>query len=278
MNQPKKIPSTRKKKTSEKDPYEEPTPYLNPNHKLANVKINGVWHHYNDEGVMVVSNPKNQLIPVALFVRVSKKSQNYDRQVADLLPVAKRQDWTVTHIIEEKGSATKRRLANRPELTKLLELCRSGAIKKVLVTEFSRLGRLRGETPQVIDEITELGVSIYAHNLGMETLLFNGRINPGTAMVRAIMVEMAAQEVERSSERIISGQQKAVLDGKHIGRPKGSIKSDHSLLKEYSSIVGDLRKGDSIRRIASYREVSKATVEKVKAAWLRTNPPTAESV
>jgi DNA invertase Pin-like site-specific DNA recombinase len=203
--------------------------------------------------------------PVTLFVRVSNSSQNYDRQVSDLTRVAKRRGWTVTHIIHEKGSATKRKLAARPELQELLVLTASGQIKKVLVTEFSRLGRLRGETPMVMQQITEHGVSIYADNIGMETLLDNGRINPATAMVMAVMNEMYAQETERNSERIISGQQEAKKKGKHIGRPAGSTKTDQALLDQYPGVVKDLRDGLSIRRIAAFRDVAKSTVEKVKA-------------
>ena len=81
------------------------------------------------------------LTPVALFVRVSTKSQSYDRQIADLTAVAQRQAYQVIQVISETGSATKRRNIDRPEIEQLLELCRSGSIKKVLVSEFSRLGR-----------------------------------------------------------------------------------------------------------------------------------------
>lgn len=215
------------------------------------------------------SNPQAVGKTVALFVRVSKQSQHYDRQVSDLTAVAKAKNWTVLHIIHEKGSATKRRLTSRPELQQLLTLCQSGQIGKVLVTEFSRLGRLRGETPMVMQQIAEYGVSIYAHNIGLETLLDTGRINPATAMIQAVMNEMYAQETERSSERIISGQQEAKRKGTHIGRPTGTTKSDRKLLDEYPFVVKDLRDGISIRRIANFRDVAKSTVEKVKGAVAR---------
>lgn len=39
---------------------------------------------------------------------------------------------------------------DRPELDNLLDLCRSKIIRKVLVTEFSRLGRRRSETPALM--------------------------------------------------------------------------------------------------------------------------------
>lgn len=41
------------------------------------------------------------MIPVALFVRVSTKEQDYARQVADLTAHAERQGYEIVHIIHE---------------------------------------------------------------------------------------------------------------------------------------------------------------------------------
>ena len=135
------------------------------------------------------------MIPVALVVRVSTKEQDYSessdrRQVADLTTYAKRQDYEIVHIIHETGSATKRSNRDggpfdRPEFDNLLDLSRKKSIRKVLVTEFSRLGRRRSETPALMEAITQEGVSIYAHNLGLETLLANGKRNPVAGIVIA---------------------------------------------------------------------------------------------
>ncbi|QJW88367.1 recombinase family protein [Spirosoma taeanense] len=159
------------------------------------------------------------MIPVALFVRVSTKEQAYSRQVADLTACADKQGYYIAHIIHETGSATKHSNVDRPELDKLLNLCRTKAIKKVLVTEFSRLGRRRSETPALMEVITEAGVSIYAHNLGLETLLANGKRNPVAGIVIAVMIEIDAMETERLSERIMSGLAEAQRRGKQLGRP-----------------------------------------------------------
>ncbi|WP_186742375.1 recombinase family protein [Spirosoma utsteinense] len=129
------------------------------------------------------------MTPVALFVRVSTKEQDYARQVADLTAHTERQGYEIVHIIHETGSATKRSNVDRPELDKLLDLCRRKLIRKVLVTEFSRLGRRRSETPALMEAITQAGVSIYAHNLGLETLLANGKRNPVASIVIAVMIE-----------------------------------------------------------------------------------------
>lgn len=205
-------------------------------------------------------------IPVALFVRVSTKEQDYARQIADLTAYANKQGYHIAHIVHETGSATKRSNVDRPELEKLLKLCKTKAIKKVLVTEFSRLGRRRSETPALMEAITEAGVSIYAHNLGLETLLANGKRNPVASIVIAVMIEIDAMETERLSERILSGLAEARRRGKQLGRPKGSIKQQNQLLVDYAMVAKDLRKGLSIRQTAVLRQVSTDTVQRVKRA------------
>lgn len=207
------------------------------------------------------------MIPVALFVRVSTKEQDYSRQVADLTAYARRQEYHITQVIHETGSATRRSNVDRPELDQLLQLCLTKAIKKVLVTEFSRLGRRRSETPALMEAITQAGVSIYAHNLGLETLLPNGRRNPVASIVIAVMIEIDAMETERLSERILSGLAEARRRGKQLGRPKGSVKQQEQLLTDYAGVLKDLKAGLSIRQIAAYREVSTDTVQRVKRAW-----------
>jgi DNA invertase Pin-like site-specific DNA recombinase len=82
----------------------------------------------------------NQTTPVALFVRVSKQAQDYDRQIADLKHYAERQEYTIQATIAEKISGSKRN-DERRGITELLALGTGGRIKKILVTEVSRLGR-----------------------------------------------------------------------------------------------------------------------------------------
>ena len=146
------------------------------------------------------------MIPVALFVRVSTKEQDYAessdrRQVADLTAHAERQGYQIIQVIHETGSATKRSNVDRPELDNLLDLCRKKTIRKVLVTEFSRLGRRRSETPALMEAITQAGVSIYAHNLGLETLLASGKRNPVAGIVIAVMIEPGGRSQRRNGNR-----------------------------------------------------------------------------
>ena len=95
-----------------------------------------------------------------IFVRVSKKEQDYQRQVEDLRAVAQSQAVQVVAEISEKISGAKKN-QDREGIQQLLELSRRGAIQKVLVSEVSRLGRSTVEVLQIVEELTQLGISIY---------------------------------------------------------------------------------------------------------------------
>jgi DNA invertase Pin-like site-specific DNA recombinase len=206
------------------------------------------------------------MIPVALFVRVSTKGQDCARQIADLTAVATKQNYQIVQIIEETGSATKRNNIDRPEIETLLALCRSKTIKKVLVTEFSRLGRRRSETPVLMETIMAEGVSIYAHNLGIDTLTPTGKRNSVAGIVMAVMFEIDAMETERLSERILSGLDEARRRGKRLGRPPGTVKTSTSLIEAYPGAIKDLKAGLSIRQVSTLRSLSKDTVQRLKKA------------
>jgi DNA invertase Pin-like site-specific DNA recombinase len=206
------------------------------------------------------------MIAVAIFVRVSTKGQDCSRQIADLTAVATKHNYQIVQIIEETGSATKRNNIDRPEIETLLALCRSKTIKKVLVTEFSRLGRRRSETPVLMETIMGEGVSIYAHNLGIDTLTPTGKRNSVAGIVMAVMFEIDAMETERLSERILSGLDEARRRGKRLGRPPGTVKTSTALIEAYPGAIKDLKAGLSIRQVSTLRSLSKDTVQRLKKA------------
>ncbi|MCB2380425.1 recombinase family protein [Hymenobacter sp. BT635] len=95
-------------------------------------------------------------------MRVSKKEQDYQRQVEDLRAVAQSQAVQVVAEIAEKISGAKRN-QDREGIQQLLALSRRGTIQKVLVSEVSPLGRSTVEVLQIVEELTQLGISIYRY-------------------------------------------------------------------------------------------------------------------
>ncbi|SDY83116.1 recombinase family protein [Hymenobacter psychrophilus] len=155
-----------------------------------------------------------------IFVRVSKKEQDYQRQVEDLRAVAQSQAVQVVAEIAEKISGAKRN-QDREGIQQLLELSRRGAIQKVLVSEVSCLGHSTVEVLQIVEELTQLSVSIYVQNFGIETLK-NGKRNPVAQFMFTLLAEFARLERETLRERILSGMDEARRQGVTIGRPVGA--------------------------------------------------------
>lgn len=205
------------------------------------------------------------MIQVALFARVSSNTQDCKRQLADLSSVANRNGWLVVSTITTTVSGSKKRRSEREDINQLIELAKARKIKKVLITEVSRLGRRSSETYMLLEQLTELGISIYVHNYGMETLLANGKRNPAASLIFVIFNEQARTEVELLSERIRSGQAEAKRQGKHIGRKSGSFKSIEQIKSEYPKVIKYLKAGTyTIREIARLAGVASGTVMRVK--------------
>lgn len=213
------------------------------------------------------TTPKVKQLRAAIFARVSTSDgrQTNERQLADLRSLCAQNNWAVIEEIAEEISGAKSQ-ESREGLTRLLTLARAGKIDKVVISEISRLGRKVSDGITVIEDLNEAGVSIYIQNIGMETLLSDGRPNYMFKPILLTLMGFAEMERELLRDRVRSGLENARRQGKTLGRPTGSNKADKDLLKQYSAVVRDLRSGLSIRKAAKLNDVSPTTVQKVKAA------------
>ncbi len=100
-----------------------------------------------------------------IFVRVSKKEQDYQRQIEDLRAVAQTQSIQIIAEIAEKVSGAKYN-QERNGLQELLAMARKRDINKVLVQEVSRLGRSTVEVLNVLEELTKLQISVNVQSFG----------------------------------------------------------------------------------------------------------------
>ncbi|MFD3001447.1 recombinase family protein [Pontibacter toksunensis] len=203
--------------------------------------------------------------PVAIFVRVSKGSQDYTRQVEDLTIYSKEKGYAIVEVIAEKISGAKKN-AQRQAIKQLLVLAEGGTIQKVLVTEISRLGRNTLEGLKVLDRLRQLGVSVFLLNRNIESITPEGKSDPIAKLFFTIMLEFAEWERETIIERIHSGLEEARRKGKTLGRKKGTTKTNAQLLEEHSLVVRHLKAGHSIRHVAAICGVGTATVQRVKKA------------
>jgi len=203
------------------------------------------------------------MTPIAILARVSTSKQADDRQVHELAAHAEAQGWTVIETIREQVSGASR---DRPDVERLLDLAKSGAIRKVLVHEVSRLGRRPALVHDVVERLTDAGVSLYWHSQRIETLMPDGKRNPAAGIMLAVMAEMAQAERETLIERINSGLDAARRKGKTLGRPVGSTLDAADLLAKHPDIVRQIRAGQSVRNAAKITGKATGTVQAVRRA------------
>lgn len=205
-------------------------------------------------------------IYVAIFVRVSTKQQDTQRQVDDLKKLCEKQGWKVVSVITETVSG-KTKNSQRPGLKKLMEIAETGLIQKVVVSEVSRLGRNTREVLEIIDELSKRKISLYIQNHNLETLTPTGKVNSMAKFMLTLLAEFARMERETLIERTISGQKRAwEVEGKQKGRPIGTIENTTKLLNKYPEVVRHLNAAKSLRDVAARCGVAINTVRKVKKA------------
>lgn len=204
-----------------------------------------------------------ETIPVALLVRVSTVKQETDRQIHELEAAALASGWDVVEVIEETGISRRDSIDKRHGLARALHLAKTGAIRKVLVHEVSRIGRPAIVHP-FVETLHQHKVSLYWHSQRVETLLPDGRRSQAAGVMLALFSELAHAEVETLSERTRSGLAEARRRGKTLGRPVGTTIAPADLLAKHADVVRLLKAGQSIRHAAAISGKSKGTVENVK--------------
>lgn len=200
---------------------------------------------------------------VAIFGRTSTLEQDYQRQVVDMQKVADRLNYNIVSIITEKISGAKKN-DERLGIQQLLSEAKEGKFEKILVTEVSRLGRNTLETLKLVEQLHDLGISIYLQDLNAETLNEKGEMNMQTEMMLYMLSLFAKNERRTTIERIKSGMEQAKKNGVHCGRYKGTTESTNKFLSKYPRVVDGLRKGFSIRECVKLYDVSLGTVAKVR--------------
>ena len=187
----------------------------------------------------------------AIYTRVSTLSQTTDNQFIELKKIAELKGYVVTEIFTDEGISGSKGREIRTGFDNIIK----GAIKKdfdiILVWSVDRLGRSLQDLVSFLNEIHSVGCDLYIHQSGIDTSTPSGKM----------MFQMCGvfAEFERGMirERVISGQNRAKLQGKHIGRPTNlndGITHSIKYMKE---------QGVGIRKIARELKVGIGTVYKV---------------
>ena len=204
---------------------------------------------------------------VVLLARVSTDKQEYRRQINELKGFCEKMNWEIVGTFANKVSGTET-IENRTEIVGMVEFVRKNAVKRVVCLEISRLGRNTLEALKVIQILNENRVSLFIKNYSLETLNADGSVNPIASLICTILLEIASMERLTIRERMNSGRTQYIercrREGIKMGRPATYKKELDTYKQQYQKEIGLLKKGISLRNVASITGTSVNTIRKIK--------------
>ena len=203
---------------------------------------------------------------VVLYARVSTSAQDYTRQITELRKYAKKQNYEIVKEFSEKISGAKK-IEERAAIKELLDFVSQNKVEKVLVYECSRLSRRQLDFLSIIEQLTELGVSLYVLQNGLETLLPDGRPSPLSSLVLGVISEFNSLEKSLIRARCASGYEHYRDKGGRVGRKKGYRKSEADYRTTYDREITLLSKGNTLKDVRAITGTSINTLRKLKEKY-----------
>lgn len=197
---------------------------------------------------------------VVIYARVSTQKQDLERQIEELTRYALLNNFEVVGVYSEKLSGS---ISERQEFERMIEEIETKKINvdKVLVWEFTRLGRSTIGTLQNINRIKRTGVSIFTLKEGMNIDPKNP--NAMSDFMITILTGIAELEKEQIVYRLQSGREHAKKNGAIFGRKEGTTKAVEET-KNFIEISRLLRQQMRVTHIAKITGVARNTIYKIK--------------
>jgi len=177
------------------------------------------------------------------YVRVSTNGQTVENQKLAIYEANYRPDhWYEVNASSRKSLSTRR-------IDELLEHAKTG--DKIVVAELSRLGRSVGQISMLVNELIKNDVELHCLK---ESINIGGKMNMQTKVMTTLFSLFAEIERDLISERTKEGLNRAVTEGKTLGRPKGHGKS--KIDSRAAEVIEWVAQGVSIASIAKMLGVS----------------------
>lgn len=194
-----------------------------------------------------------------IYVRVSTKDQNSDRQILDLKKYSKELGLKIVKIFSDSISGYKKGFSDRENFNLMIDYINKNNITHVLVSELSRISRQYIQTVNFIDDCSNKKINIHIHKEKLSTLNEDGSVNYLVQMMVGLLSSIATQESETLGYRIKSGRQSEALKGKsYHGMLYAYDKKDgYPVINEEKAVVvrkmyDMLLQGLGCRKIANY--------------------------
>lgn len=186
----------------------------------------------------------------AIYLRVSTNSQTTENQRRELEAVAKKSDWDIVEIYEDKALSGAKGREERPAFDALCKDATKRKFDVVMAWSVDRLGRSLQDLVAFLNELRALQVDLFLHKQGIDTT------TPAGKALFQMMGVFAEFEREIIRERVNAGLDRARAEGKTLGRP--SLPEDTK-----AEVHAAKEEGLSVRKIAAQVGISVGAVHKI---------------
>lgn len=186
---------------------------------------------------------------IAIYVRVSSKTQDHRSQLPDLERWVDSQDEPIKWYKDKASGKT----MNRPGWNELESNIRSGKVSQVVVWKLDRLGRTASGLTSLFDELLIRNVNLVSIKDCLDLSTSSGRL------MANVLASVAQYDNEVRSERQAAGIAKAKAQGKKWG---GSEKGTRTKVTDDKiEIIRHMKeKGKPITAIAKAVGLSRPTI------------------
>lgn len=197
------------------------------------------------------------------YVRVSTANQNTERQLTNS------NEFDKVYIDVCSGSIP---FAERPQA---MELLNNEDIKYICVSEVTRLGRNLSDILKTLEYFNDNGVNVFIENLGLQTILPSGEINPTASLVISLLASIGEYERKLINERTQQGREVAKAKKLYKGRKRGATaKLEAYRAKHYQTIksvqnqikrgapISEISENINVPRTLIYRFIDKGLVKR----------------
>ncbi len=189
----------------------------------------------------------------AIYARVSTSNgQTPANQIGRLREVAEKAGWEVVEEFVDRGISGAKGRDKRPAFDRLCMAATRREIDVVMAWSVDRLGRSLQDLVAFLSELQASRVDLYLDRQGIDTT------TPGGKALYQMMGVFAEFERAMIRERVHAGLSRARKEGKRLGRPKVSRKTERA-------IQAARAEGKGINRIAIDLGVGSSTVRRVIA-------------
>jgi len=194
------------------------------------------------------------------YLRISTSNQNLERQLLN----EKEFDFIYIDICSGAVPFKERKKASK--------LLKNKDITHITISEITRLGRNMNDILATIQHFTDNGVNILIENLGLTTLLPNGKPNDTASLVINIMSSIGQYERALLKERTKQGIEIAKAKGRYKGRKRGASKDIEeykaTYKKDIEAVKSLLNQGLNISQISRDLDIPRNRIYNFKAKKL----------